>query len=42
MNYSKEFSLSFSNNKEIPSTQVLRKIFHLKLKKTEAFQKTDL
>ena len=42
MNYSREFLLSFSNNKEIPSRQVRRRIFHLKLKKTEAFQKTEL
>ena len=42
MNYSRGFLLSFSNNKEISSRQVCRRIFHLKLKKTEAFQKTEL
>ena len=42
MNYFREFLLSFSNKKEIPSRQVRRRIFHLKLKKTEAFQKTEL
>ena len=42
MNYSREFLPSFSNKKEIPSRQVRRRIFHLKLKKTEAFQKTEL
>ena len=35
MNYSREFLLSFSNNKEISSRQVRRRIFHLKLKNTE-------
>ena len=42
MNYFREFLLSFSNNKETPSRQVRRRIFHLKLKKIEAFQKTEL
>ena len=42
MNYSRGFLLSLSNNKEISSRQVCRRIFHLKLKKTEAFQKTEL
>ena len=42
MNYSREFLLSFSNNKEILSRQVRRRTFHLKLKKTEVFQKTEL
>ena len=42
MNYSREFLLSFSNDKEILSRQVRRKIYHLKLKKTEAFQKKEL
>ena len=37
MNYSREFLLSFSNNKEISSRGVRRRIFRLKLKKTEAF-----
>ena len=41
MNYSREFLLSFSN-KDIPSRQVRRRIFHLELKKTEAFRKTEL
>ena len=42
MNYFREFLLSFSNDKEILFRQVRRRIFHLKLKKTEAFQKTEL
>ena len=42
MNYSEEFLLSFSNKKDPLSRQVRRRIFHLKLKLTEALNKTEL